>query len=145
MTSFKVGDFQTAQESMGGGRQVMEDSVRPIVDAGLAELVDGGYAIEDGIRIEPLPGHTPGHVCLRLSSGGREAVITGDMMHHALQVAYPEWSSIACYDASASTATRRRFLEQHADSGVLVLPAHFPLPAGGYVVEAGGGLRFRAA
>ncbi|MBJ20212.1 MAG: MBL fold metallo-hydrolase, partial [Deltaproteobacteria bacterium] len=31
----------------------------------------------DGIWLEKTPGHTPGHVSIRLASKGQQAVITG--------------------------------------------------------------------
>jgi hypothetical protein len=61
-------------------------------------------------------------------------------MHRTVQVAEPQWSSRFCYDPGQAARTRRAFVERHADSGILVLAAHFPRP--GYVVRAGGGHRF---
>ena len=40
-----------------------------------------------------LPGHTPHHVSLLIESGGQSAVITGDVVHHPCQLAYPDWGS----------------------------------------------------
>ena len=51
------------------------------------------HRITDEIRLEPTPGHTPGHDSVRISSRGQEAVITGDLMHHPVQMAHPEWGS----------------------------------------------------
>ena len=53
------------------------DSVLPIVEAGKAELVDGDHSIDDEMHLEPSPGHTPGHVCLHLTSNGKRAIMTG--------------------------------------------------------------------
>ncbi len=135
-------EYWLTHEGAGGG-QIMEDSVRPIVDAGQAILVEGDHEVADGVRIVPLPGHTPGHVSVHLAGGGRRAIMTGDMMHHAVQVAEPDWSSLACYDARASALSRRQFFQQYGDSGVIVLPAHFPAPTAGYIVSHGEGWRYR--
>src|SRR5215831_15359534 len=70
-------------------KRIMDDSVRPVLDAGLAVLVDPDHRVSDEIWFEPTPGHTPGHVSVRLSSDGVEAVITGDVMHHPVQMAEP--------------------------------------------------------
>jgi glyoxylase-like metal-dependent hydrolase (beta-lactamase superfamily II) len=63
-----------------------EDSVLPVVDAGLTELVDMNHLVAgelgDGIWMEPAVGHTPGHVTIHVKGGGREAVMTGDILHH---------------------------------------------------------------
>jgi hypothetical protein len=61
-------------------------------------------------------------------------------MHRVVQVAEPQWSSIFCYDARQAAETRKAFVERHAASGELVLPAHFPHP--GRIVRDGGGHRF---
>jgi hypothetical protein len=60
-----------------------------------------------------------------------------------VQVAEPQWSSIFCADPARAADTRRDFVERYADSGVLVLAAHFPRP--GYIVREGGGTRFTPA
>ena len=120
--------------------ECIADSVVPVVEAGQAVLVESDYAVDPWLRFEPSPGHTPGHVCLRLTTNGGEAVFGGDLMHRTVQVAEPQWSSRFCYDGKRAAATRRAFIEGHADSGVLVLLAHFPRP--GYIVREGGGHRF---
>jgi glyoxylase-like metal-dependent hydrolase (beta-lactamase superfamily II) len=119
-----------------------EDSILPVIEAGLSEVVDGDYAIDDWVRLAPTPGHTPGHVCVEVASRGARAVLSGDLMHHPLQCAEPDWSSCFCVDAEHSRRTRRDFLAEHADSGALVLPAHFPTPTAGRIVPAGNTWRF---
>ena len=118
------------------------DSVWPVVEAGQVQLVDSHYVIDQYARFEPSPGHTPGHVCLRLTSSAGEAVFAGDLMHRPVQVAEPQWSSIFCTDAAQSRATRRAFVEAQADTGTPVLAAHFPMP--GHIVRRDDGFRFEA-
>jgi glyoxylase-like metal-dependent hydrolase (beta-lactamase superfamily II) len=119
------------------------DSVLPVVEAGRARLVEADHVIDPWLRLEPSPGHTPGHVCVRLSTPQGQAVFTGDLMHRTVQVAEPDWSSRFCADPARAAATRRDFVERHADSGVLILAAHFPRP--GYVVRSEAGTRFAPA
>jgi glyoxylase-like metal-dependent hydrolase (beta-lactamase superfamily II) len=132
-------EHESGREAYG----VIADSVVPIVEAGQAMLVDGTHAIDEHLTFESTPGHTPGHVCVRLRTGGGEAVFSGDVMHRTVQVAEPQWSSRFCADPDAAARTRRQFVERHADTGVLVLPAHFPAP--GFIVRERGGFRFQAA
>jgi|SRR5215510_11632284 len=119
------------------------DSVLPVVETGQAQLVEHDHAIDQWLRLEPSPGHTPGHVCVRVSSSAGQAVLTGDLMHRTVQVAEPQWSSRFCYDPKRAAATRREFVERHANSGVLIVPTHFPRP--GYIVREGSGTRFSPA
>ena len=124
-------------------RRIMADSVRPVLDAGLADLVDADQRITDEIWLEPTPGHTPGHVSVRLASGDREAVITGDLMHHPIQMAEPRWASHFDSDVEQARKTRRAFCERYADGPVTVLGTHFHHPTAGRIVRHGDAWRFR--
>ncbi|MZR31406.1 MBL fold metallo-hydrolase [Sneathiella litorea] len=120
----------TAQEEFG---DVIGDSVAPIVDAGLADLVAMDHQICDEVSLFPSPGHTPGHVCVQIRSAGEEAIITGDSMHHPCQIARPEWSSSADADADAARTTRKVFLEKYSNSDTLIIGTHFATPTAGHL------------
>lgn len=115
----------------------------PVVEAGQALLVDDGYTVDDTIWLSLAPGHTPYHCCVNIESRGQRAVVTGDMIHHAVQVSEPDWSSVFAWDALMSARTRRGFLEQVAGSPQLILPIHFPHPTAGLVEPDGSGFRYR--
>jgi glyoxylase-like metal-dependent hydrolase (beta-lactamase superfamily II) len=120
----------------------ISDSVLPIVESGQADLIDDRVGYSDSIGIEPAPGHTPGHFVVRLSGGGAEAVLTGDMMHTPLQLRYPDWSTRFCVDPAGARRTRLRFLADHCDRETLIFPAHFPSPNGGRIRRDGDHYRF---
>jgi glyoxylase-like metal-dependent hydrolase (beta-lactamase superfamily II) len=120
----------------------MADSVTPVLDAGLAQLVEMDHRVSDELWLEPTPGHTPGHVSVRLRSGGAEAVITGDLMHHPVQVAEPAWGSHFDSDVELARKTRRAFCERYADTPVAVLGTHFHHPTAGRIVRHGETWRF---
>jgi glyoxylase-like metal-dependent hydrolase (beta-lactamase superfamily II) len=124
---------------------VMSDSVRPIVDAGLVDLVTPDAQLTDEVWLEPTPGHTPGHVSVRIASAGANAVITGDVMHHPCQIARPEWASRFDWDVELARQTRRRVLARWAEEGWLVIGTHFPAPTAGTIVKDGAGLGFAHA
>src|SRR5690606_24645238 len=109
------------------------DSVLPIVEHGRAVMVEGEHAIDDRMTISPAPGHTPGHVTMRLESKGDSALFTGDIMHHPIQVYEPHWNSRFCEFPEDAARTRRRVLESLCDTPTLMLPAHFPAPHCGHV------------
>ena len=116
-------DPQNEPANMGSFR----DSVLPVVEAGLAQIVSGAQRIDESLAVEPAPGHTPGTVAIKLESRGERAVFCGDILHHALQVYRPLWNSSACMDAANARASRRRVLEDCA-AGALLMPAHFGAP-----------------
>ena len=121
---------------------VNQDSVRPIIDAGLHELVDVDHQVSDEVRLEPTPGHTPGHVSVVITSAGQRAVITGDMMHHPIQIGLPHVASKFDHDVDRARNTRREFLQRYGDDEVLVFGTHFAAPTAGWVVSHGDGWRF---
>jgi glyoxylase-like metal-dependent hydrolase (beta-lactamase superfamily II) len=120
--------------------ECIADSVVPVVDHGQVDLVQSDHRLGRWLAFEPTPGHTPGHVAVRLETSAGTAIFSGDLMHRVVQVAEPQWSSRFCADPARAATTRRDFVERHADSGVLILAAHFPRP--GYIVREAGGTRF---
>lgn len=118
------------------------DSILPVVKTGQSLLVGDDFAIEDGLRFEPYPGHTPGNVVIHAHSGGERGIFIGDVLHHPLQCLKPEWSTAACTDPDASRVSRTRLLREHADSGALIMPAHFPTPTVGHIKRHGGAYRY---
>ncbi len=124
---------------------IFEDSVKPIIDAGLATFVEPGHFIAEGVKLEPTPGHTPGHCSIVVSSEGQEAIITGDVLHHPIQVALPEISSNFCWDQSLAVATRRDLLGRAANSGATMIVAHFAGPTGVQVKADGDAWRVEKA
>lgn len=119
------------------------DSILPVVDAGLVDFIATDHRIDECVALSPAPGHTPGMVCVDLASLGRRAVIAGDLLHTALQLVHPEWSTRFCADPAQSRRTRVAFLERHADTDTLILPAHFPAPTAGTIHRAGDAYTFR--
>jgi glyoxylase-like metal-dependent hydrolase (beta-lactamase superfamily II) len=122
----------------------MGDSVQPLFDAGLVQLVEPDHVLSPEVRLLPSPGHTPGHVSVAIESQGRRAVITGDMMHHPCQIARPELLARFDSDHAGALATRRRLLAEWVDQPVLVVGTHFVAPAAGYVRSDVGGYRFES-
>lgn len=121
------------------------DSVIPIMEAKKADLVADDHALNDLVRLEPTPGHTPNHVAVRVGKKGAEAVMTGDLIHSPLQARYPEISMFSDYDRKQSAVTRRRFLEGCCDTGTLMCMAHFPSPSAGRLTRWSEGYRLECA
>jgi glyoxylase-like metal-dependent hydrolase (beta-lactamase superfamily II) len=112
---------------------VLDDSVRPVFEAGQVDLVDWQHEVCDEVRLEPTPGHTPGHVSIHIRSQGQEALITGDCIHHPCQMSRTDWCSSADTDQAQGRQTREALLERYVDSPVLVIGTHFPTPTAGHV------------
>ena len=112
---------------------VLADSVRPVVEAGVVDFVSETHQVCDEVCLEPTPGHTPGHVSVHISSKGQEALITGDCIHHPVQMSRTDWCSSADYDQSQGQATREGLLEKYVDGDVLIIGTHFATPTAGHI------------
>jgi glyoxylase-like metal-dependent hydrolase (beta-lactamase superfamily II) len=104
---------------------VFEDSIAPVLDAGQVIQWDEAYTIDDALKLELAPGHTPGMSVLKVESGNDRALLASDVFHTPLQVAECQLNSCFCEDADAARSSRGRLLRWAADRGALVLPAHF--------------------
>ncbi|MEE4192050.1 MAG: MBL fold metallo-hydrolase [Halieaceae bacterium] len=122
---------------------IMADSVMPVFDAGLVDLVATDHRVCDEVDLVPTLGHTPGHVSVRIRSGGAQALITGDFVHHPCQMARLDWRSSADSDPAEAEATRRRVFAEHADTPTLIIGTHFAGATAGSVVRDGDAFRLK--
>ncbi|MCP5181267.1 MAG: MBL fold metallo-hydrolase [Pseudomonadales bacterium] len=121
---------------------ILSDSVKPVFDHGLAQLVEMDHVISPEIRLTPTPGHTPGHVSVLIESRGERAMITGDMLHHPCQFGHPEWSPSFDSDPVKGASTRQGMMNKVADEPILVIGTHFAAPTAGHVRRDGNAFRF---
>lgn len=126
------------------GLPMYDESISPVIASGQAEFVEGVQDLGDHVTLMPTPGHTAGHVSIRLKSGGKEAVITGDAIHSSAQCQHPHWQFKFDYDGQEAIQSRRKLLETSAEHGVLVLGTHFTLPSIGRVEVDGDAFRWVA-
>ncbi|MEU9500070.1 MBL fold metallo-hydrolase [Streptomyces sp. NPDC048196] len=139
-------DYWAGVEMDEQRRQLFRDSVHPVRDAGLLDLVDvpdTGSEVAPGIRLRPTPGHTPGQVAVELHSGVRSAVITGDCVHHPVQLHRPGITSCVDIDPAQAIHSRRELIASLADTETLLLGSHFPPPTAGLVTTEEGTYRLR--
>jgi glyoxylase-like metal-dependent hydrolase (beta-lactamase superfamily II) len=122
----------------------LSDAVDPVIEAGLVDFIPHDHAITEEIRLFPTPGHTPGHVSVHITSQGQEAVITGDMMHHPIQVAMPEHPATFDMDKPAGAKTRVEFIKRFQEKPVLVIGSHFADPGAGYIVRNGAACKLKS-
>ena len=135
-------ELEYARTAGMAGEDVYGDSIAPVFEAGLADVVATDADLGHGMRLELTPGHTPGHTSLWIESAGEHALITGDFMHHPLQFAEPQIAEIADADPDLGRATRARMLREMVRTGALVLGAHFPNRPAGRVKVDGDAWRF---
>ncbi len=120
---------------------VFSDSVQPVFDAGVVDLVPADHRVCDEVSLVPTLGHTPGHASVRIASQGEEALITGDFIHHPCQMAHLDWAAAVDYDKIASTRTRQDVFARLADTPTLLIGTHFAGITAGRVVHDGNAYR----
>jgi glyoxylase-like metal-dependent hydrolase (beta-lactamase superfamily II) len=118
------------------------NTIQPLVDAGLLDLVEPGHHVTDGIWLEATPGHSPGHVAVHIDSRDERALITGDLTHHPVQWAEPDWSALSDSDQDQSASTRKRLLREYSDQNIAILGTHYPPPVAGRLITTQSGHRF---
>ena len=116
---------------------VFSDSIRPVFEAGLVDLVETDHRICEEVFLVPSPGHTPGHVSVRIASRGKKALITGDFVHHPCQLAHPDWAASVDYDRSQSTHTRETFFAELSADATLVIGTHWAGVTAGRIIRDG--------
>jgi glyoxylase-like metal-dependent hydrolase (beta-lactamase superfamily II) len=114
-----------------------EDSVRPIIDAGQAEMIDAGSEFLDRIVFHSTPGDSIDHFSISIESRGNQALFAGDVMHLPVQVDYPDLSSAFSANPELGRLSRRWALQCAADRQAVVFSSHFPGTSAGRVERLG--------
>ena len=118
---------------------VFNDSVKPIMDAGKADLVASDAKICGEISLIPTPGHSPGHMSVHIASDGEQGLLAGDAAHHPCQMAHLDWSSTVDTDPAQSVVTRRDLFSRFAEKPALVIGGHF---SAGRILRDGDAFKF---
>lgn len=122
-------------------RNAALESIKPVFDAGLADLVETAHHVCAEVRLVPTLGHTAGHVSVHVASGGEEALITGDFVHHPCQLVHPDWATVVDVDGAQSSTTRREVFTRMAGTPALLIGSHFAEPTAGRIVRDGNAFR----
>jgi glyoxylase-like metal-dependent hydrolase (beta-lactamase superfamily II) len=142
-TEFDHWNSASEEARMAAGVVMFDNAITPLVDFDVVDLVDTDHHLSETIEFVPTPGHSPGHFSVRITSGGETALITGDCAHSPIEFAEPDWYAMNDVDRQASCSTRRRLVDELADSPVLIIGTHFPPPTAGHLVSTDNGVWFR--
>ena len=122
------------------------DSIEPVVNAGRVDFVDSDHRFSPEIRFIPTAGHSPAHMSIAIESGGRSAILLGDVFHHPCQIAHLDWAAIPIdIDPAQSTETRRTMCERLVGTKTLAIGGHFTGPGAGYIIRDGDTFRLEPA
>jgi glyoxylase-like metal-dependent hydrolase (beta-lactamase superfamily II) len=135
--------YDKGDKDVNGGSFV--DSVLPVIDAGLADFMDGVKEVAGCLAPEPVPGHAPGMLSFRLRSGGEEGLFCADILHNAIQVVRPDWNDRYCLWPDKALQSRAAALKRACERDALLMPMHLGAPYCGYIRRQGESYAFEPA
>jgi glyoxylase-like metal-dependent hydrolase (beta-lactamase superfamily II) len=116
-----------------------DKSVKPLESLGALKLIAGVEQLAPGISTLPTNGHTPGHQCILVESGGQTAIITGDLFHSVAQVTEQSWCPTFDWNTTMSTQARKGILMLATTQDWIIFTGHLATGSSiGKVVSEGG-------
>lgn len=103
-----------------------EEDLRVLWEDGRVELVEGDGPIARGVSVFHTPGHTPGHVCVLVSSGVDRVILLGDVVACPAQLGEPEWGVVTDVDPALAARTREAMWKEMDSSDAVGVGGHFP-------------------
>lgn len=134
-------NFAGADDQTLAFAQMARAAVAPYADR--LHLTEDGGELAPGVSLVHLPGHTPGHSGVMVSSAGQELLLWADIVHIGpIQFARPAVTIAFDVDQPLAAATRARVLDRVATDRVEIAGAHIDFPSFGHVEAVGTGYRF---
>lgn len=121
--------WEGKDEHTGMPMESLEKPLRSVVT-----VLNGDEEIVPGLNLVHMPGHTPGHSSVVVTSGGERVFILGDVLHSPAQISEP-WYCFADVDAEASRASREAVIEELQKPGTITAGTHFPNSVFGRVLQ----------
>ncbi|WP_043626646.1 MBL fold metallo-hydrolase [Nonomuraea candida] len=99
----------------------------PLQAAGRLRLLDGDTPLRAG-RAVATPGHTPGHQSVLVADGRELALVTGDLLVHALQLLHPDLAYAHELDPEAARHSRKRMFGRETATRLYLATPHLTEP-----------------
>jgi glyoxylase-like metal-dependent hydrolase (beta-lactamase superfamily II) len=122
--------------------EYIEETIVPLRDWGLVDLVTPDLSITGQVDLLAAPGHTPGNSVVRVASGGETLFFLGDLVHYIGEVQHLDLMPDGDPLPHLVPASRKRIFDMAVQQSALVTASHLPLPAVGNLVRRDGGYDF---
>lgn len=134
-----------AMQSSGNPSAGMVQTINNIfssVDTQL-ETNASGARISDSLALLDLPGHTPGHQGVMISSDDQRLLVLGDTANNEiLMTAQPDWPFGFDNDPAQTARTRRDIFGKVADQRIEVIAYHWSVPGLAHIGRDGTAFRW---
>lgn len=102
-----------------------------LIDEGRMTLLDGDTELLPGVFGVVTPGHTPGHMSVRLERGDQHVLFACDMASYAVHFERLGWMTAYDVEPLVTLETKRKWQQWALDHGAIVIFPHDPKrPAG---------------
>ncbi|MFZ4835456.1 MBL fold metallo-hydrolase [Rouxiella sp. Mn2063] len=120
--------------------RIYAESIAPIIASGRYQFIpENGVEILPGIRFLSTPGHSVDHQSIIIDTPEGTAFFSGDLMHHPLQVYYPQLNSRYCEAPDLAKQSRLKALDYASSGDVIWFSSHFADTSAGRVTRVGEG------
>lgn len=114
-------DFWPGDESGLGPNA--ETVVAPLKDK--IEFIAGGDVLAPNLTVLSTPGHTPGHISLKIDAGDQQLYLIADLIHSEVQFVEAEWHVVFDIDPELGRKSREELYPLLADPNVTIADGHF--------------------
>ena len=114
------------------------EAIAPLESAGQLDTSIEDRELPSGLSLRHAPGHTPGHRCVLLDTGGERVLFAGDLLHFTFQLNDPGFSSPGDADPKEGSRTRAAWLDRAESERLTLATAHLPPSPIGRIVREGG-------
>ena len=115
------------------------DNYKPLVESEQMRLLDGDCELAPGISGIVTPGHTPGHMSVRVESNGEYGAFVCDLSSFAIHFERLGWMTSYDVEPLITLETKRKWQQWALETNALLFFPHDPQrPAGRFTPVEGG-------
>lgn len=119
----------------------LAENFEPLLARGQMRLLDGDTEFAPGITGIVTPGHTPGHMSVRLESEGQHAAFVCDLASYAIHFERLGWMTAYDVEPLVTLETKRKWQQWALETNALLIFPHDPVRPAGRLVEDSDGKR----
>ncbi len=100
--------------------------IAPLESSGQLDTSVEDREVSPGLSLRHAPGHTPGHRCVLLDTGGERVLFAGDLLHFTFQLNDAGFRAPGDDDPDEACRQRAAWLDRVESQGLTLATAHVP-------------------